>query len=46
MITFKRTDATGQQFKDLVILPDAELNVIDGNDHLFYAQCSCCVRCI
>jgi putative acetyltransferase len=38
MITFKRTDATDEHFKDLVTLLDAELNVIDGNDHSFYAQ--------
>ena len=38
MITFKRTDAADRQFKDLVNLLDAELNVIDGNDHSFYAQ--------
>jgi putative acetyltransferase len=38
MITCIRTDATDQQFTDLVTLLDAELHVIDGNDHSFYAQ--------
>jgi putative acetyltransferase len=38
MITFKRTDAEHQQFKDLVALLDAELNVINGKDQSFYAQ--------
>jgi putative acetyltransferase len=38
MITFRRTDASDQEFKDLVAHLDAELNVIDGNEHSFYAQ--------
>jgi len=38
MISIRRTDASDHDFKDLVTLLDAELNVIDGNDHSFYAQ--------
>jgi len=38
MITFIRTDANDRRFIELVALLDAELNVIDGNDHTFYSQ--------
>jgi GNAT superfamily N-acetyltransferase len=38
MISFRRTDSTDQEFKDLVALLDAELKVRDGADHAFYSQ--------
>jgi len=38
MISFKRTDSTDKDFRDLVALLDADLKKRDGDDHSFYAQ--------
>ena len=38
MIEIERTDASNPQFKALVKLLDAELAVLDGEDHSFYDQ--------
>ena len=38
MISFIRTDSDNQDFIDLVKLLDAELAVLDGDEHAFYAQ--------
>ncbi len=38
MISFKRTTSDDTDFVTLVRLLDAELNVIDGAEHAFYAQ--------
>lgn len=38
MLTIIRTDSSHQDFRDLVVLLDAELHVRDGSDHAFYAQ--------
>ena len=38
MITIKRTDSDDPDFKALVKLLDAELKILDGEEHLFYAQ--------
>jgi putative acetyltransferase len=38
MITFRRTDANDQHFRNLVTQLDDELTVIDGSDHSFYDQ--------
>lgn len=38
MISFKRTTSDDPDFVTLVRLLDAELNVIDGAEHAFYAQ--------
>jgi GNAT superfamily N-acetyltransferase len=38
MITLKRTDASNQDFIDLVKYLDADLAIRDGDDHAFYNQ--------
>ena len=38
MITIKRTDSENADFRELVKALDAELAVIDGEDHSFYSQ--------
>jgi putative acetyltransferase len=38
MITIRRTTSTDPDFIDLVKSLDAELSIIDGSDHSFYAQ--------
>jgi len=38
MITYKRTDSTHPDFKQLVDLLDADLAIRDGGDHAFYHQ--------
>lgn len=38
MINIKRIDSTNSAFQNLVSLLDAELKILDGEDHLFYAQ--------
>ena len=38
MITIRRTTSDNEDFGNLVILLDAYLRVLDGEDHAFYAQ--------
>jgi len=38
MITCQRTDSDNPDFQKLVIQLDAYLRILDGDDHLFYAQ--------
>jgi GNAT superfamily N-acetyltransferase len=38
MIRLKRTDKEDEDFKNLVILLNAELKIIDGEEHGFYNQ--------
>jgi putative acetyltransferase len=38
MITSKRTNSEDGDFKSLVKLLDEELKILDGEEHLFYAQ--------
>lgn len=38
MLTLKRTDATDSDFITLVSALDAEIALIDGDEHTFYAQ--------
>ncbi len=38
MLTLRRTDSTNVDFQSLVLLLDAELAVLDGEEHAFYAQ--------
>jgi putative acetyltransferase len=38
MITAKRTNSEDEDFKSLVKLLDEELKILDGEEHLFYAQ--------
>jgi len=38
MITLRRTDSTDTDFTSLVELLDSELRVLDGDEHVFYAQ--------
>jgi len=38
MITYLRTDSDNPDFQKLVVLLDAYLRILDGEDHLFYAQ--------
>ncbi|MEO5944420.1 MAG: GNAT family N-acetyltransferase [Ferruginibacter sp.] len=38
MITTKRTNSEDEDFKALVKLLDEELKILDGEEHLFYAQ--------
>lgn len=38
MITLKRTDSDDKDFISLVKLLDAELAIVDGDEHLFYSQ--------
>lgn len=38
MITLKRTNSDDQDFVDIIKYLDAELAIIDGEDHSFYAQ--------
>ncbi len=38
MITLKRTDSGDHDFISLVKLLDAELAIVDGEEHLFYSQ--------
>ena len=37
-ITLRRTNATDNDFKALVELLDNELRILDGDEHVFYAQ--------
>jgi putative acetyltransferase len=38
MVTLVRTNSDDTNFKSLVELLDAELRILDGDDHVFYAQ--------
>ena len=38
MISYLRTDSDNPDFQKLVIQLDAYLRILDGDDHLFYAQ--------
>ncbi len=38
MFKLKRTDSDDQDFRDLVLLLDADLKIRDGEEHSFYAQ--------
>jgi putative acetyltransferase len=38
MTTFQRTDSDNSDFQELVMLLDADLQIRDGDEHLFYAQ--------
>lgn len=38
MITCRRTNSDNPDFQKLVVVLDAYLRILDGDDHLFYAQ--------
>ena len=38
MVAIVRTDSESKNFRDLVVLLDAELHIRDGEEHAFYAQ--------
>ena len=38
MITCRRTNSDNPDFRKLVVVLDAYLRILDGDDHLFYAQ--------
>lgn len=38
MLTLRRTNASDADFQNLVELLDAELAILDGDEHVFYAQ--------